>query len=156
MQKILKLIIDKSKEYGIEKKFLIALVKTESNFNPYAVRYEKDYKWIYSYKECAEIVGCTIDTMINMQKCSWGLSQLMGANYYELQGKNWATVLLIPEINLKFCCEHLRRIIENQKLDIENVCDIYAAYNAGSIRKKGEEYINKKNVDRFFKIYNNL
>lgn len=137
-------------KYKLDKYFLQALVMTESSFIPHLIRYEQDYKALYSPKEMVYVVGkgCTLDTMVNMQKCSWGLCQLIAANYYELQGKDFATVLLNPEINLDYSCRFINNLITRQAL--EDPLDIYAAYNAGSIKRmKDGTLVNQKNVDRF-------
>lgn len=99
------------------------------------------------------MVGCTMDTMINMQRTSWGLCQIMGALYYELGGTNWCTMLLDPEINLKFACEHIHNIIDRQKITSHK--ELYASYNSGYVRymKDGTTFVNQSNVDRFMKTY---
>jgi len=142
-----------SEEYKIESRLLYSIISTESNFNPNAVRYEIDYRWFYKLDECKKMVGCTTNTMRMIQQTSWGYTQIMGAIYYELGGKGWATTLLDPEINLKYCCEYLKKIITKKYLTTAE--EIYIVYNAGSIRKTIDgKLVNQDNVDRFMSIYN--
>jgi len=149
------LIQDSANKYGIEFCLLNAIVATESGFNSNAIRFEEHYKYLYSVEECAEIVGCTKDTMIMMQRTSWGLCQLMGAVYYEMQGKTWATELMQPDVNLKFTCEYVNRLIDRWHLKSPEL--IYAAYNAGSVRRREwGELVNQKNVDRFMQNYKTI
>jgi len=149
------LIKENADKYKIDKDIISAIISTESGFDINSVRYEQDYRWIYKLEDTTKLVGCTKETMLMMQKTSWGLMQLMGAVYYELGGSNWATILLSPGVNLKFACEHLANLIKRYSLS--NPADIYAAYNAGSIKKmKSGEYVNQNNVDRFNKHLKNI
>jgi len=113
----IELIKKYSELYKLESRLLYAIISTESNFNTNAVRYEIDYRWFYKLEDCKKLVGCTLNTMRMMQQTSWGYTQIMGALYYELGGKGWATTLLDPEVNLKFCCEYLKKIIKTQGLN---------------------------------------
>lgn len=149
----IELIKKYSEEYKLESKLLYSIIKTESNFDQYATRYEIDYRWFYKLDECKKIVGCTTNTMRMLQQTSWGWTQLMGALYYELGGKSLATVLLNPELNLRYCCMHLKNIITKKYLTSPQ--EIYTVYNAGSIRKTIDgKLVNQDNVDRFMSIYN--
>lgn len=146
------LIKDSCRRFGLDFVLVNAIISTESGFNPHVIRYEPNYKYLYKVFECSNIVGCTFETMEIMQKTSWGLGQLMGACFYEMGGKNWATILFDPEINIHFTCEYLKNIIE--KNNLSDARDIYTVYNAGSIRRmKNGELVNQKNVDRFMAIY---
>lgn len=140
------------KKYDLDPHLVTALIATESGFNPLVIRYEEDYRYLYKLPEIRVSVGCTLSTMRTMQKTSWGLMQIMGAVYYELGGTNWATILLQPDINIKFGCEYLAKIIKKQNLVYAG--DIYAAYNSGAVRKmRSGQLVNQKNVDRFLKKF---
>ena len=149
---LIKLYADK---YKIDPVFLTALIKVESGFNPLAIRYEINYRWIYKLEEMTKLVGCSKETMLVMQRTSFGLCQLMGANAYELGLKIYATALLSPELNLKYACMYLNKIIRAQSL--QDTVDIYAAYNAGSVRKtKNGEYYNQIYVNKFIQVFEEL
>lgn len=147
-------IISYADHYKIERKFLIALVKTESNFNPLAQRYEIGYPYIYSVKELAETVGCSRSTMEHAQKCSYGICQVMGAVAYEAGYRGWPAGLFNVETNLKYACDHIQML--NKKFDLLQADEAYAAYNAGAPRKVDREWINKTNVKNFMKNYEGL
>ncbi len=141
-------IRDSCRRFGLDYALVNALIATESGFNPCVIRYEPDYKWLYKIEECRRLLGCTLDTMINMQKTSWGLGQIMGAVAYEMGLKNWATKLLDPEMNIHFVCEYLKNIIDKHRPKDQK--EVYAIYNAGSLRYKSNgDLVNQANVDRF-------
>jgi soluble lytic murein transglycosylase-like protein len=123
------------------------LIKTESNFDPNAIRFEQNYQWLFATKSLSKELRCSEDTMINMQKTSWGLVQIMGAVACEIGFKGWCTKLCVPEINLNWGCEYLRRIILKQNL--LDPLDIYAAWNHGSAKKIKGIYVNDAAVQRF-------
>ena len=121
-------IKESCRRFGLDYALVNALIATESGFNPCVIRYEQDYKYLFKIEECRRLIGCSLDTMINMQKCSWGLGQIIGAVAYEMGLQNWATKLLDPELNIHFVCEYLQNIIKNKKP--KNPQEVYAIYNA--------------------------
>jgi soluble lytic murein transglycosylase-like protein len=133
---------------------ITAIIKTESDFNPLAQRYEPAYPYLYSVKELAEIVGCSRDTMVDCQKTSYGLMQLMGALCYErFAFRGWPAQLFNVKLNLNFGCRYVRSIIDR---GYENPLDIYACYNAGSVRKVQGIYVNTTAVNNFRVNYEGL
>ena len=59
--------------------------------------------------------------------------------------------MLIPAIGLKYGCIHLKLKLDKYGPD---PLDVYAAYNAGSVRKRSDgKYVNYKNVARFERYY---
>jgi hypothetical protein len=147
LQKIKSLITLKAKEASIDPNILHALVMTESGHNPWAIRFEVDYRWLYDVPGMAKAAGVDPLTMKIMQQTSWGICQIMGAIAYEYGFRGWAPMLCDPELNLKYAILHLQKKIKHEHLS--DPCDIYGSYNAGSVRKKNGEYVNKKYVDRF-------
>lgn len=142
-------------KYGLSSRFLTALVETESDYNPNAKRLEKDYRWFYSVKEVAEEMRVTKETVIEIQRYSYGLTQLMGANFHALGYRGLPSKMFDVRINLNYGCIFIERIIKTQHL--KNPLDIYAAYNAGSVRKNPSGlYVNQKHVDRFKGIYERI
>lgn len=150
---LLPIIQKYANKFNIELNLLKAIVEVESNWNEFALRFEPRYMWLYEVNITANKVGCTTDTMRYAQCCSWGLMQIMGAVAYELGFDDWPGKLQIPEINLNYGCKHLISKILKYGPD---PYDIYAAYNAGSVRKISGEYINRGPVNRFKSIYNKL
>lgn len=152
MNQIKQLITQIAMAHEIDPFVLDAIVATESSYNAMVIRYETNYEYLYKVKDIAHMLKTTLPTVTTMQKVSWGLCQIMGSCAYELGLKDWATVLLSPEINLNYACLHLNKIIRSQKLTTPK--DIYAAYNAGSVRYlESGKLVNQGNVDRFLKNY---
>ncbi len=142
-------------KYHLDPLLITAIIKTESDFNPLAQRYEAAYPYLYSVRELAEIVGCSKDTMTAAQKTSYGLMQLMGALCYEKFGfRNWPSRLFDVKINLSFGCRYVRSIIDR---GYEKPDEIYACYNAGSVRRiDNNTLVNQSNVNRFMVNYNEI
>lgn len=154
------LIKESAEKYKIPERLLHAVVLTESNGNPFAVRYEPIYPYLYKVSEIALKIGATRDTVKSMQMTSFGLCQVMGGVFYELGGhleeelhNRWASSMTNPELSLKYGCLVLRKKIEKYG---ENPLDIYAAYNSGTVRKIEGRYINASAVLRFKRIYEKL
>lgn len=154
------LIREKASKYDLEPELVAAVIQKESSGNTYALRYEPNYRWTFSVSDLAALIGCTNDTMEKMQKTSFGLMQVMGGVAYE-HGlhreeniyQRWASCLVIPEIGVEYGCRHIKR----KSLGLSDVADIYAAYNAGSVRKTaGGFYVNQLVVDGFMKLYREL
>jgi hypothetical protein len=142
--------------YGLEFNLIKAIVKTESNYNPRALRFEPKYKWLYSVKECASILRIDVFTLEMMQKTSWGLTQIMGAIYFEKiaskpKEMDFASVLLDPEVNISLCCQIVAGIIKKHKTN--DVSIIYDLYNSG---RAVEGDSNQENVNRFKKNYDEI
>lgn len=153
----LNLIVDAAEYFKIDPRFLFALIKCESNFECYACRYEPNYEWLHQPELIAKKLSSTIETHIAQQRTSWGLMQVMGANLYYIGGgehfDTWPAELVEPELNLEIGCKMLLKLKKKWRYSL----DLYAAYNAGSVRKDRDgEYINKTAVDRFAKEFVSL
>jgi soluble lytic murein transglycosylase-like protein len=143
-------IFEYADKYKIDRVFLLALVKTESNFNPLAQRYEAAYPYLYSPKELAEVVGCSRFTMEDCQRTSYGLCQVMGAVAYEGGFRGWPAKLFDVEVNLKFACEHIIKLVK--KWEVYTHEEMYASYNSGKPRKMdGNVWVNQSAVGRFLR-----
>lgn len=147
LEEIKELVTLKAKENDFDPKFLHALVMTESRYNPWATRYELDYRWLYKVEEMAKVVGVQTVTMKVMQQTSYGICQVMSAVAYEYGFRGFGAQLCDPVMSLDYACMHLKKKIKQYSL--KDPIDIYHVYNAGSVQKKNGEYTNKKNVDRF-------
>lgn len=147
MEKIIKAV---SQKYGLDPDLVWSIVKTESSANTWAVRFEPNYKWLWYPRETAEKYQITYDTMVILQKCSFGPMQVMGALAYELGFDGLPHMLCQPEIGIEFGCKNLKRLFTKY----DNESDVIAAYNAGSPRKTaGGMYQNQQYID---KVYSNL
>jgi hypothetical protein len=117
----------------------------ESNLNPYAVRYEPNFKWLWKPRE-VKPAGCSMDTETALQRTSIGLMQVMGAVYREMGYKGWLTeILASPKVQLTYGCDFLFRKIKKYGLEA-GIC----AYNSGSPRylEDGKTFVNQYYLDR--------
>jgi soluble lytic murein transglycosylase-like protein len=157
-----KTLIDRiAVNHGLDPKIVIAIVHVESLGNSNAIRYEPNFKWFKDPHKLAKTIGCTLDTMVFMQKNSWGLMQVMGAVAYEHGldreadwNRRWATALTNPSLGLNYGCRHLKVKFEKYGPDPALT---YAAYNAGSVRYgKDGSLVNEKSVERFCEAFDKL
>ena len=152
----------KSTKYNINPYHIGALVKTESNGNHLACRYEKNFKWTYCIEDFAKSLIASVDTVEMMQKTSWGLCQVMGTVFFELSGNlepnevyRWPTSMLDKKISLEYGC----RYWVSKKKFYSGPEEIYAAYNAGTVRYDldcPENLVNQAAVNRFKENLNDL
>ncbi len=142
-------IEENSIKYSVSKRLIFAIIMTESSGNEWAYRYEHGYPWTVTPAQFAKKLGVKVDTMMNLQQCSFGLMQVMGANYYSNGGTGFATEMCRPSVGIEFGCKMLKKLVLKHK----EPKDIYAAYNAGSIRKNGDQYENQLAVNNFCHWY---
>lgn len=144
-----------STDLKLDPKFIGAIVKVESNGNSATVRYEPNYKYLYFPDKYAALVFVTVDTETILQKCSWGLMQVMGGVARELGFTELIPRLCEPALGLEFGCRKIRALME--KYGNNNLSDLAAAYNAGSVRKSNKiTYDNERYVDSVMNYYRML
>lgn len=136
------MVEDVASRYELDPFLVGAIVYIESGGNPLAMRYESHYRWLV--KDAERPLTCTADTEQILQKCSFGLMQMMGAVARERGLKGWMTELFDPELNLEIGCRHLARFFHRYEV----MDDAVASYNAGSPRKKDGKYVNQGYVDK--------
>lgn len=115
---------------GLDYALLSAMIAVESGGDTFACRFEAGYPFLFKPKEMAKLVNTTINTEINLQRCSWGLMQIMGATARECGLRTPIPTLTDPEIGLLYGCRYLRKQLRRYN---NNVTDAIAAYNAGSV-----------------------
>jgi len=149
-----------SKETKIDANIIKAIITVESGWNPSAVRFEPRYMWLYKVGHLADFLGCTYDSMKMMQMCSWGLMQVMGSNFYELNGANeekesnrWASCMVVPEMGIKYGVRHLQRLKYRYG---NNPLDLYSAYNQGSPRKIDGVLLNATQYNEWITMTNQM
>ncbi|MBK5943332.1 lytic transglycosylase domain-containing protein [Halorhodospira halophila] len=145
-----------SERYGIPVRLLRAIIEVESAGNPYAMRMEANYRWLWDVRHNAPHrggpfyapPGASRPTESYGQRTSWGLMQIMGATAREIGFKGtFLSELCDPETNLQYGCEYLMRLYRrfgNQ----HGWTGVAAAYNAGSPRMTDGRYVNQEYVDR--------
>ena len=132
---------------GIDPKLLKALAKIESSYDEYAVRYEEHYKWLVEPERFAKMLNITVETEIQLQKFSYGPLQLMGANFRQLGFTKSLLDASKLEYSVGYAIKHLKILMKKY----DKTEDIVAAYNAGSVRFDGKQYVNQQYVDKFKK-----
>jgi len=150
-----RLLVDSAAlKHGIEQALLAAIIQTESGGDMWVTRYEPQYNYLYFARNNAENNKITVATEETLQRMSWGLTQLMGGVCRELGFEGQIPQMITPELNLDYACRFIKQ--KQQKYG-DDPCVTYAAYNAGSIRKLPSGfYVNQKNVDRFYSIYQTM
>lgn len=116
---------------------------TESSGNPWAVRFEPNWKYFYKIEQVP--VKTSFETERNLQSCSWGLCQIMGSVARELGYLEELPKLCREDINIIYGTKKLKSLMN--KYDKPN--DIIAAYNAGIPKfMSNGKYFNQTYVDR--------
>jgi hypothetical protein len=126
-------------------------VEVESGGKPHAMRYEKNYRWLYKPKMFAEINGTTLETEKQLQKFSYGLMQVMGAVVREdYSYANVPRLSLYHLLNPEGGVAAGVRLLEKLYIRHMGFLDIISAYNQGSPRRSliTGKYKNQKYVDK--------
>ncbi len=125
---------------------LLAIIKCESEFDPFSVRYEEDFDLANSPEKFARMHGITEDTERMLQKMSWGLGHILGCTARDQGFQGPLPRLLEPGINIEFCSKYLLYQLKRYKDAIEPAI---AAYNAGTAVKNPDgKFRNQIYVDR--------
>jgi len=152
-------------KYGLDPRLICALCQVESRWNPWAVRHEPRYRWLWALtyedypmephfqSEELHLPGYTAITEQILQRTSWGLMQIMGAVARERGFRDWLTGLCDPAVNLEWGCRHLRWMIDHNNaygLPDYRITpeDLAAAWNGGTRVVVDGKYKNQSYVDR--------
>lgn len=133
---------------GVDPDMLAAIVQVESGWSPWVVRYEPAFAYFSLPDKWARIHCITELTERQMQRMSWGLTQVMGTVCREVGFREMLTQMCEPENALTVGCKVLKRKMARYT----NELDIIASYNAGSaIKVTDEKYRNQEYVDKVSK-----
>lgn len=143
------LICPIAERHDLPANLVAAIVKVESNGNPWAVRYESAfYKRYVVPLPIIPIPPCSLDTERVMRATSFGLMQLMGqvAREHGFAGA-FLSELCEPEVGLEYGCRHLAKLRDRhlEKWGWEGVA---ASFNAGSPRRNTHGWVNQGYVDK--------
>jgi soluble lytic murein transglycosylase-like protein len=134
-----------SKALNIPQNLLAAIVQKESSGNPMSVRFEPAYSYFWDAKAYAKKLNCSLETEMNMQACSYGLTQVMGAVCREYGFAGWFGGLYNVELNLMYGGRHIKKFLTKYPAGIT---DAISSYNQGSPRKDAKgKYLNQEYVD---------
>lgn len=144
MKAIRDAIVKYAEQYKLKPEIVYGLCKKESAMNPAAIRYEPGYKWLFK-PDSVKPKLCSLRTEANMQSCSWGVMQVMGAVFREYGYTDWLT--LIPgdiDSQVKYGCLHLHKQLKR----FGSMETALSAYNAGSpVIEKNGKFKNQEYVD---------
>lgn len=140
-----------ARDFDLPWELIEAFATVESSLNPWALRYEPQYKYLYlldnrSQLSPTERVG---------QMCSWGLMQVMGAVAREYGFKGYFPQLCDPVVGLRYGCLHVTKF----RAKYGQWSDVIAAYNAGSPRREPTNpwsYVNQFYVNKVLTVWNGL
>ena len=125
---------------------IMGIIETESDFNPYAARYEPNYRWLVSPERYYRYYTSNPETEVILQKTSLGLMQLMGANFRKLGYTRPLTAVFEDvDAQIRYGIKFFLNLYEKY----ESIPAAVAAYNAGSPRKtQTGRYVNQAYVDK--------
>lgn len=145
MEAVLKhedIIEAKAKAHGLDAALVAAVIEVESAGDPFAVRYEPNFKYVRVGD--AKPGACSTQTELNIQRTSWGLMQVMGSTARDFGLTGWITTLVEPELGIEFGCRVLAK-----KVGLFGEAQGLGAYNAGiplvlpTGRLKNQPYVDK-------------
>ncbi len=122
-----------------------AIARTESNGNPWAVRYERTWRYFFEPYKMSQGLAITEDTERSMQSHSWGLFQVMGSVAREHGFRGPLPQLCIASIGAEYGC---REIAELLKKYGGNEAKAVSAFNRGNAdttpdgQFKNQSYVN--------------
>lgn len=126
-----KQIQDEAKFYDLNPLLVAAIIAQESGGDNYAVRVEPNYKYTLPADDFAKLNGQTKTTEICMQKCSFGLMQVMGATARGLGFTGSLLELVDPEVNLEYGCKLLRKLSDRYP----ELSAVISSYNKGNSKR---------------------
>lgn len=140
-------------ELGLEWRVIDAIIHIESSWNPWACRYERQFTYLQDPEKFAKKARTSLATEQTLQKCSFGLMQIMGGTARWLGYPGPLTALCDPEVGMHWGMRFFKQLAGQYiKLD-----DQIAAYNAGSVRRNPDgEYKNQVYVDKVLEVLSTL
>ncbi len=137
------------KDFGVDSDVMAAIITVESNWRPWAVRHEPTFKLNNTpYLTFAKENGITGETERTLQRCSWGLGQVLGATARHMGFAGPLNSLCDVTTGLIWSVKFYSRLHKRY----DTVADRIAAYNAGSATFDGfQKYINQGYVDKVSK-----
>jgi soluble lytic murein transglycosylase-like protein len=131
--------------HKIDPALVFGFIMTESGGNPFAIRYEPNYRWLYTFVNPA----ASDATEEMQQKTSWGPMQVMGAVARE-RGlvEPFISVLCSWGTGIDYGCRHIK-YLESRGWSGD---ELISAYNAGRPVDYNSQYVEK--VKAFMEKYN--
>jgi hypothetical protein len=132
---------------------LAAIFRVESQYDPFAMRFEPEYQWVYNAPFFAKQCGITLQTEITLQKFSYGLGQIMGGTARWLGYRGPLPGLLDVETNVHWCSVYWNNLLQKYNGDTWKAV---SAYNQGSAagcdtgKCKNQQYVDKVKAESGF------
>lgn len=144
-REIYKVLVSEARANLIDPNLCIAIATVESSWEPFAVRYEPNWKYFYKIELFAKKNRITEQTEQVLQACSWGLMQVMGSVARELGFSQPLQQLCGPAYGVEYGC---KKLLELKKL-YHSELDVISAYNQGSpVKLPNGDYKNQHYVDK--------
>lgn len=129
-------IIKWGEKYGVSPDIIYGVIMKESGGIPWAIRYERNYRWLYEPNKVKPSI-CSTESEEMLQKCSWGLMQVMGAVFREYGFTGWLTELATDvDRQIQYGVKHLSKKIKKYGVDRG-----ISAYNAGIPVSSNASYV---------------
>jgi len=146
-------IADRADEYGLAPLFVAAICYQESRGRIYSARFEPNYRWLFEPGKYAAKNITSLATETTLQKCSYGLFQIMGATARWMGYEGPLPGLYDTEENILWGCEYLKYL----KGKYHDLPSIASAYNAGSPRRDDNgNFVNAEYVAGVMGYYGEL
>lgn len=142
-ESIIKLIRDTAEKMDLDPDLAQAIAAHESNFVPAVVRFEAKWSYFYCPESFASRLKITAESERALQAMSWNVMQVMGSVAREQGYSDHLTLLVDPIPGVFYACKQLKKFHDIY----ENEACVIAAYNAGSVRKLTEKFVNQAYVD---------
>lgn len=146
------IIKEECEKNNIDPKLFCAIVNTESAWDPMAVRFENGFVYFWKAKDYAEKEKITVETETVLQKISFGLCQIMGANARSMDYDEPLMTLTDPRKNIEVGVKFFKKRCDKYP----DINDKIASYNAGTPKKFGDRYSNQAYVDKVHSFYLSL
>jgi soluble lytic murein transglycosylase-like protein len=111
----------------LPERIILALVEKESTFQPNVIRFEPKYRWLVTPEKFVTPSN-TLETEKMLQKCSFGLFQIMGGNIRTLGLEGSLPKAFDIPTNVSLGMRFLIKLFSKYS----DVRDALSAYNAGS------------------------
>lgn len=122
------LIANKAQDHGLDADVLCAIIMKESRGDQWAMRYEPGWSNFWFPRHFADLLQISFDTEQQLQKFSYGLTQVMGAVARQHGYKDDLPKLLSnPELAIEYACLHLKWLRSKCRGEEE----LIIAYNGG-------------------------
>jgi len=144
-----------AEHHKLDPKLIAAICYKESSGKQFACRYEPNFKWLYKVEDVAKALHTSVSSVEGLQKTSWGLMQVMGANAYELgfSFDRFPSELCMAQVGIEYGCRYLARLWKKYGV----LEEVISAYNAGSARRDDEgKFLNQKYVDDVLNLMSTL